>query len=289
VSPVLLGVFAALSWGILDFAGRYASRGISATTTVLWLTFTGLAGLTGLLAWTGTWPALQFPHLWLIALMGAGFALATLWLFEGLARGPVALVSSIAASYPVTALLLSVALGTRPDALQWLAMLTVIAGAIVVAVNAAPDGNGNLGPADFRMVVTLAGLAHAAFAIAITAGQAAAPIYGETNAMWLARIIGLATLLAVAAGSRGSTRARGLKIPLRWIPLIAVMGVLDVAALTALSAAGHLPDAEIATVVGSAFGIVTILLAWVLLREKIHPAQWVGIALVFGGGMLLTA
>lgn len=289
MSPVLLGVFAALCWGVLDFAGRYASRGISAMTTVIWLTAAGLVGLTGVLVWRDTWPALQLSDLWLIVVMGAGFALATFWLFEALARGPVALVSSIAASYPVTALIIAVTMGARPGVIQWLAMVIVIAGVLIVAAAAVPGSHDRLTRNAFRTVVIRATLAHLSFAIAITAGQVAAPIHGEVNAMWLSRIAGLATLAVVALILQSRTGSVVWKIPLRWLPLIIVMGVLDVSALTALSAAGHLPDAEIATVTGSAFGVVTILLARVLLRERIRLVQWAGIVLVFAGGTLLTS
>ncbi|MGI9385835.1 MAG: EamA family transporter [Methyloligellaceae bacterium] len=288
MSPVLLGIVAALCWGLLDFAGRFASRGTSATTTVLWLTVTGLAGLTALLAWNGIWPELQLPNLWLTAVMGIGLAFATLWLFEALARGPFALVSPIAASYPVTALLFAIAMGTRPDAIQWLAMFAVIAGVIIVAVASSDSESSEMTPDQFRTVLTHAGLSHVTFAIAITAGQAAAPIYGETEATWFARIFGLAAMLIIATTSRKGTKAGKLAIPIRWLPLIVVMGCLDVAGLTTLSAAGHLPGAEIATVIGSAFGVVTILLAWILLREKIKPAQWLGMAMVFGGIAVLA-
>ncbi|MGI9406026.1 MAG: DMT family transporter [Hyphomicrobiaceae bacterium] len=287
MSPVFLGVIAALCWGLLDFAGRFASRGTSATTTVLWLTFTGLIGLTALLAWKGSWPELHASHLWLAVLTGTGLALATLWLFEALARGPIALVSPVAASYPVTALLIAVAMGVRPGLIQWLAMFAVIAGVILVARTASGSGHKNL-PADtFRTVLTYAALSHVTFAVAITAGQAAAPVYGEMEATWLSRIAGLATMALVAMLRKIETRTAAA-LPVRWIPLIVLMGLLDVGGLATLSAAGHLPGAEIATVVGSCFGIVTILLAWVVLREKIFPVQWLGIALVFGGGMLLA-
>ena len=45
------------------------------------------------------------------------------------------------------------------------------------------------------------------------------------------------------------------------------MGCLDVAAFGAITAAGNLPDPEFATVVSSAFGAVTVLLARAFLKD----------------------
>ena len=66
-------------------------------------------------------------------------------------------------------------------------------------------------------------------------------------------------------------------------PALLLMGVLDVAALTAVTLAGGLPKAEYAAVASSVFGIVTILLAWRFLNEPMRAAQWGGVALVFAG------
>ena len=61
------------------------------------------------------------------------------------------------------------------------------------------------------------------------------------------------------------------------------MGCLDVTALGTITAAGNLPAPEFATVVSSAFGAITVLLARVFLKEPIAPAQLGGIVLIFGG------
>jgi drug/metabolite transporter (DMT)-like permease len=61
------------------------------------------------------------------------------------------------------------------------------------------------------------------------------------------------------------------------------MGCLDVAALGTITAAGNLPDPAFATVVSSAFGAVTVLLARAFLKEPIAPSQLAGMILIFGG------
>ena len=111
-----------------------------------------------------------------------------------------------------------------------------------------------------------------------TSGQAAAVELGEITAVWLARIFGLITIGAIYL----LRRSRG-ELPARWLPLLGLMGALDVAALAAILAAGNLPDPAFATVVSSAFSAVTVILARAILKEPISPIQFLGMILIFGG------
>ena len=139
--------------------------------------------------------------------------------------------------------------------------------------------SGELQPGELKGVLGLAFLASLCFAVSLTAGQAAAPIFGEVETVWLARLFGLLTI-----GVLYLWRSPAAPLPMRWLPLLALMGCLDVAALGTIVAAGNLPDPEFATVVSSAFGAVTVhACARVFLKEPISPAQLGGMALIFGG------
>jgi drug/metabolite transporter (DMT)-like permease len=101
---------------------------------------------------------------------------------------------------------------------------------------------------------------------------------GEITAIWLARIFGLITIGAIYL----MRRSRG-ELPPRWLPLLGLMGGLDVAGLAAILAAGNLPDPAFATVASSAFSAVTVILARAILKEPISPVQLLGMILIFGG------
>jgi drug/metabolite transporter (DMT)-like permease len=47
--------------------------------------------------------------------------------------------------------------------------------------------------------------------------------------------------------------------------------------------AGALPDAKYASVASSLFGMLTIILAWIFLRERMTKSQWAGCAVAFLG------
>jgi uncharacterized membrane protein len=69
----------------------------------------------------------------------------------------------------------------------------------------------------------------------------------------------------------------------RALPTLILMGIADGIALLCLLAAGGLPDAQYAAVSSSCFGLLTILMAWAFLREKMTPPQWAGCAIAFAG------
>jgi drug/metabolite transporter (DMT)-like permease len=140
------------------------------------------------------------------------------------------------------------------------------------------EESGELPPGKLRIVLSLALVASLCFAIALTAGQAAVPIFGEVETVWLARLFGLAII-----GTLYLWRSPGAPLPLRWLPLLGLMGCLDVLALGTITAAGNLPSPEFATVVSSAFGAVTVILARAILKEPIAPSQLAGMVLIFGG------
>jgi drug/metabolite transporter (DMT)-like permease len=115
-------------------------------------------------------------------------------------------------------------------------------------------------------------------AVAQTSGQAAALTFGEVPAVWLSRIFGLFIIGTIYLAQR--SRA---VLAARWLPLLALMGGLDVAALGSIFAAGNLPDPAFAVVVSSTFSAVTVILARALLKEPIGQIQLLGMVLIFAG------
>lgn len=285
MNPALLGTIAALSWGTLDFVSRWPTHAIGHVNTVFATTLAGFA-LLSLVVWLGGLPvALQWQGLWLVAVSGVALALATMWLFTALAIGPVSIVSPVVASYPVLSVAWAVMLGWRPSLIEWFAMAVVAVGVIIVSAVVSPDERGGrVDRAHLAGVLPLSCAANVAFAVTLTAGQAATPHFGEVQVAWLARPFGALLLLALYL--RSGTR---FAMPLRIWPVLGAMGALDAGAIALVFAAGALPKAEIAQVTASCFGVVTVLLARLFLREPIPLARWAGIALIFFGVAVLSS
>jgi drug/metabolite transporter (DMT)-like permease len=75
---------------------------------------------------------------------------------------------------------------------------------------------------------------------------------------------------------------------MRSVGLVCVMGFLDVLGMSALFAAGRTSQPELATVCSSAAGAITVILAALILKERVKPGRWAGIALVFAGVSALS-
>jgi drug/metabolite transporter (DMT)-like permease len=279
MTPVLLGVVAALAWGVHDFLARFPSRAVGPIPTLFWVTAFGFILISAWLAASGVPVDIDWSKLWLPALSGIALALGALSLFAALALGPISLVAPIAGSYPALAMIFAVAEGARPSLPQWLAIVAVIGGVLIVSRSGRSyEQSGDIAPGKLSLILALSFLASLGFATALMSGQAATPIFGEVETVWIARSFGLVTVAGICLWKRTDCIP-----PRRWLPLLALMGALDVTALASVTAAGTLPDPAFATVVSSAFGAVTVVLARIFLREPISPIQLLGMVLIFAG------
>ncbi|MHA1151989.1 MAG: DMT family transporter [Alphaproteobacteria bacterium] len=284
MNPALWGLATALSWGSADFIARFTGRALGHQTALLGM-LGASAVILSLIFWQADVPFIRDPSgWWLILLTGVGIMTATLLLYWGLVRGPVTVVAPIAASYPALNVALAVVLGARPSALDWAAMAAVMGGVIVVARAARSfEDPAGITRQQLRFTIALALGAALGFAVTIAVAQQASHLYGELQTVALSRWVSLlacALLLLV--------RRQAPRLPLRWWPWIGLQGLLDGGAYVALLAGSQGPGAEIAVVISSGFGAVTVLLARLVLREAMTWAQWAGIAAIVAGVAVLS-
>jgi drug/metabolite transporter (DMT)-like permease len=285
MNSALLGSAAALAWGTNDFLARFTSRSVGPLNSVLAVTIAGFVVLSVWLVVSGAEIRIVWPLLWLVVATGVLFAFGTLALFGALALGPLSIVAPLAGSYPAIAMFLAVAGGARPTLAAWLAVAVVMVGVVAVSQSGpAQEASGQIVAGKLKSVLGLAFLASLGFALSLASGQAAVPAFGNVQAAWLARIFGLIAilLLYLRPAATGS-------LPLRWLPILGVMGGLDVTALILIVAAGNLASPELATVTSSAFGAVSVVLARIFLKEPITLLQLIGIVMIFGGVAMLSS
>ncbi len=284
MNPALWGLTTALCWGSADFIARFTGRALGHRTALFGMLAVG-APVLSLIFWYSDVPLVRdISGWWLILLTGIGITTATLLLYWGLVRGPVTVVAPIAASYPALNVGLAVALGVRPNALDWIAMAAVMAGVIVVARAARSfEDPAGYTRQQLRFTIGLALGAALSFAATIVVAQQASHLYGELQTVALSRWVSL-----LACGLLLLARREAPRVPPRWWPWIGLQGLLDGGAYVALLAGSQGPGAEIAVVVSSGFGAVTVLLARLVLREAMTWPQWAGIAAIVGGVAMLS-
>lgn len=292
----MLGLTAALSWGVADYMARFATRRIGSLRALLFMQFFGFIVLSAGMAAAGHWSNCfpPFPgKVWLwIALAGTLSALGALALYRSFEIGALVLVSPIAASYPALTVLLSISTGERLTRMHALGVCAVILGVILAALALPPknEAAAEEESASYRQRHLLRGVTWALAAALIFGvnywilGFRVMPVFGGVASVWVIRLISF-VLLALLLRPLGQSPAipRGSTA---W--LIFFIGITDTAGFLANNLAFKQAQISIATVLASLYGVVTLFLAAVFLRERLGRMQWLGVALIFAGVALVS-
>lgn len=288
MQSLLYGLIAALTWGVHDFCVRHLSQRLAAATMLLGSLTAGSLVLLGIIAVSGVWKQMNVQIAGYAMASGACYAMACFGLYRAFAIGPVRLVAPICGAYPVLSFALAALMGQPIRVDQWLATFAVVVGIAIVARQPEADAETQ----SRSSAIMWATFGAIGFALTFALGQAAvhvASVSGERAGTELPITL-MSRLAAILCVGGLVIYSRQPLTPLRpHLPLLGLMGVLDVVALGLVLAAGGLANPEFASVASSLFGLVTILLAWRFLSEKMMAAQWGGVAMVFAGIAWLAA
>lgn len=290
---VIFGILSAISLGVADFlANRNAVR-LGADRTLCGMLAVGTVGLTLVGLGLGVAPPHDVIAVSLIVLHGIGLALALLLFFAALARGPITVVAPIVGAHPVLVVAFAAAVGRVPDRLETAAMAAIVVGVILVGTALEPSGSSATDagrqpatdpirqPPVTLSILALAGSASVIYAIAVIAGQEGATRSDGFVALWFGRAIGFLLILALLALQRRDLRF--WQLSWRRQGLIAAHGTLDTLGFFLLLAGGMTANPEFTAVVSSTFSVVTVVLACILLGERMNRLQVLGLALIVGG------
>ena len=193
----LLGVGAAASWGVGDFAARFLGRAIGVPQALFGMMLVGSLAVGVYIVASGETLVLEPSGLWLLALNGVATMLATFMLFEALTRGPVSLGSPMVSSYPAFAVPMTVVFGARPEPIHWVAMGATLGGIWLVALAVSRIEGGDkpeYAPAVLRRSVLMAIGSAFFFAVALLAADEAIERYGLPLTLLSGRIVGAVVL-----------------------------------------------------------------------------------------------
>ena len=279
---VLLGLTAAVLYGSGDFLGGMATRRAHVLTVLTLVESAGvIVALAAALISSG--PASLAGLAWGLS-AGLVGGLGLIIFYTGLAAGPMSVVAPVSGLVS-TVLPVAVALaeGERPGAGVYAgALLCLVA---IVLASSAGDTGGDTGAARLGRAIaygTASGVSFGLFFLLIrNAGQS-----GELWPVAAGRIGELAIVLAAAAVLRpGLLRGAGGGIPL----VAAGAGVMDVVANICYVAATRTGAFGLAVVLASLYPGVTVLLARVVLGERLRWIQRIGLGLAAVGIVLVAA
>lgn len=265
---VLLALAGAIAYGLSDFIGGVASRRTSVWPVALTACLGATLGTFVLALVTPGDPSSADIAWGLLA--GVGSGTGTTFLYRGFARGRMGVVAPVSA---VGAALLPAALGLatgeRPSVIVLVGMFMALPGIWLVSREPAL-GDAEASSAEGLLDGVLAGLGFGLLFAALGQVPEASgfgPVLG-TQAVSLVAVC----VAAVALGGNPVPRQRG-----DWWGLVA--GVLATVAVVAFLLARQQGLLSVAAVLTSLYPAATVLLATLVLHERLHRAQSVGLTL----------
>jgi len=197
--------------------------------------------------------------------------------YRGMAIGVVSVVSTIAATGPVIPIVVGLVLGERPRLVQVGGIVVTLTGIALLAFDRRPQTGGKLVPG--VGLALLAALAFGVFLVAIRYASRPDPLWGVL-ATRTGSVLAL-LLLGLAFRSR-------IKVPRADLPSLFAVGVLDVSADVFFAFATTIGLLSIVSILSSLYPVATVILARIVLKERMVRLQQVGIALALAGVLLIS-
>ncbi len=274
----LLALAGALSWGIGDFFGGLASRRLHVLTV---LALSQAVGLSGVLLWV-LLAGDEFPgvaQLVPAAAAGAAGAVGLAALYRGMALGAMGIVAPISAASPIVPLTVDAAKGILPSAAQGVGIAVVLAGIVILSHERSPAAGGTRAAAGAGLAI-VAALGFGLFIVGIDAGA-------DESAPW-AVVAARATSVTLAVAAAFVATAP-LRAPRRQLPTVAAVGVFDTGANVLVAFAVTFGAAGVVGVLSALYPVATVVLARLVLDERLDPWRRGGAGLALGGAALVAA
>jgi drug/metabolite transporter (DMT)-like permease len=291
---IVLGLTSAFCWGGADFAARFNSRRVGAYRALFFMQFFGLALLSLYLQSSGGFSRGVAPgwQPWAMAavagLLNVGASLALYHSFE---VGTLSIVGPVSSSYPALTIALSLLSGERVQLASGIGLAVTLAGVVLASTSFRSLQEKTMEARSEKSAARLSKGVGWAIAAALGFGVMfwflgfhVLPVVGALVSVWVMRLTSIAALglLAIPA-------AQNLKLPrgMVWWGLFAA-GILDTSAFLANNAGMQFGQVSVVSVLASLYGAVTVLLAWIFLRERLEISQWLGVVMIFVGIVLVS-
>jgi drug/metabolite transporter (DMT)-like permease len=260
-----------LAYGVLPIFGKVAyAAGVEALPLLAWR-YVIAAALIALIERGPRPPWRERLRLWGV---GSVFVLNSIAYFRALEEIPASVTALVLYTYPVIVALLAALVGIEP--LTWRALLAALVAFAGCALTAggAPDG-GRL-PLSGVAWALAASLVYASYIVLSSRFGAGVP--ARVLALHLSQAAAVACVAIALLGG-----GLGLPSDPRGLVSVAGIGVVStVVAMTTFLAGMALVGPTRASVLSSLEVIVTLVLAFALLGERLSPWQWAGAAMILG-------
>lgn len=271
-----LALFGAVFWGVGDFLGGMASRRLAVLSVLCISQAVGLAGVVVWVALAGE----PFPGASTLVpgiVAGVAVIVGLGAFYRGLAIGAMGVVAPISAAYPLIPLAVDGARGIAPSPLQWAGAALVFSG--IAVLSREPTSGGSRLAAG----VVLALVAAVTFGVYIVGIDLGA----DESVPWTVLAVRSTSVLLVLAAVLATSTP--LRAPRQLLPVLVVIGVFDTSANVAVTTATTQGAAGIVAVLSALYPVVTIVLARLVLGERLSAGRRVGGVGALAGAALVAA
>jgi drug/metabolite transporter (DMT)-like permease len=265
-----LALGSSVVWGVADFSGGSLTKRLPAFAVTVVSQAAGFVVLLVAVAVRGEVGGRSFA-LGVLAGVGGGAGLAAF--YRALSLGTMSVVSPIAACGAVVPFAIALATGERPSVVAVVGAALALGGAVLASLEERRAASPERARAVALAVAAALALGLFVYFLGLGSrdGDALSTLLG-------ARVGSLGLLVALAL-----MRSAPLRVPRGSLAAVALVGVADVSANALFAfASGHGLLALVA-VLGSLYPVVTVLLAHVLLGERLTRAQQAGVAVALAG------
>ena len=269
-----LALGASLTWGFADFFGPLKGRVFGALRVLVYVQVGGLAVIALIVAVRGKGPADVGALFAIPAAVSGTFGLYAY--YRGVAVGAISIVAPIAGISAVIPVVFGIATGDHASPWQWAGMAAALTGVFLAARE---PGSSSRVAAGVGLALLAAIGFGAYFPLMHTAGNA-----DFSWASLIFRMTSAAVILCVVAIRRPS-----LRVPAMQVPVLALIGIGDMFGNLLFAAASTSGLVSITSVLASLYPIVTVVLARILLKERVARSQEGGIVLTLAGVALISA
>jgi drug/metabolite transporter (DMT)-like permease len=275
---VWLALIACFGYGTSGFLSGIKSRDIPVLTLLLFTSIAGLIIFLVVLCVRGM-PLPRDPNL-LYAVLGGIFGVGGLYCFyRGLAVGAISIVVPVSALCVTLPVIVSLAYGEILSALQWFGIILAFSGGILVSFERNISDNTKRLAAGILPALGAA-LGFGAFFVVMD-------LAGTVDPLWAVVVSKLSYFLFLLPAI--FLKRPSLKVNLIHMPAVVAIGLLDGIAALAYTTATTLGMLSLVAVISSLYPAVSLILAAIILKERLVGHQLIGVVLAISGITLISA
>ena len=267
---LVLALGSSIVWGVADFSGGSLTRQLPTFGVTIVSQAAGFVALVVAVAVRGDVGGRSFA-LGLLAGVGGGAGLAAF--YRALSLGTMSVVSPVVACGAVVPFGVSIATGERPSGLALAGACAALGGAVLASVEERRSTSPERARAIALAVVAAVALGLFVYVLGLGSRQ------GDALSTLLGARVGSLGLLVLLA----SARRAPLRVPRAALAAVVAVGLADVTANVLFAFASGHGLLALVSVLGSLYPVVTVLLAHVLLGERLTRAQQAGVAVALAG------